>query len=225
MAKSQYPTIKSGDIFGRWTIIQIGVGRSSSRGLIHLCRCTCGTEKPVQQQLLRNGNSKSCGCYQREFATAQKQTHVLHKSPENGIWRNIKARCLNPRKDAFPYYGGRGITMCTRWQESFLAFYEDMGPRPSPQHTIERIDNNWGYFPANCEWRTRIDQAKNTRQNWLFLYQEKTFTVGQLAHHLSLNENTVRGRLRRDKPFYVVFAVGEGEVVLLHPPLKQISTE
>lgn len=106
--------------------------------------------------------------------------HGLSKTRENKIWRGIKARCYNPNRPEYPLYGGRGITMCDDWKNDFTAFYRDMGLRPSPDHSIERIDTNGNYEPNNCRWATRVEQQNNMRKNVHVEYKGEVLTLGQL---------------------------------------------
>lgn len=144
-----------GEKFGFLTII----GSSDKRAGGHvywLCRCECGNEKEIHGLHLRRGKVTSCGCKVGTF-------HGLSKTPEYRIWANMKRRCHNPKYRQFHYYGGRGIAVCDEWRASFLAFLSDMGHRPSPELTIERIDNELGYSKGNCKWATQAEQNLNKR--------------------------------------------------------------
>ena len=130
------------------------------------CRCQCGKIAVVCSQHLREGRSKSCGC-QRPGGL---KTHGRSKTAEHQIWSQMKARCLNQRSANWPSYGGRGITICDEWRNSFEQFMSDMGPRPSKRHSVDRIDNGRGYSPDNCRWATLTQQARNTRSNRMIEY-------------------------------------------------------
>lgn len=109
----------------------------------------------------------------------------------------MKTRCSNPAFNAYAYYGGRGIAVCPRWADSFEAFLEDMGPRPTPLHTIERDDTNGNYEKSNCRWATRREQANNKRNNHRVEIDGTVRTVAQWAEVAGLTESGFRGRLRR----------------------------
>ena len=124
--------------------------------------------------------------------------HGLHDTPEFRVWANIKQRCLNPNNPGYKDYGGRGITICDKWIDSFEAFYQDVGPKPSPNHSIERNDVNGHYEPGNCRWATMDEQANNKRTNVYHSYQGELLTEAQLARKVGLSQNTLRGRISRD---------------------------
>jgi hypothetical protein len=117
----------------------------------------------------------------REFTAKRSTTHGLGKPPEYRSWSQMRNRCQNPNSRKYLYYGARGIKVCDRWQ-SFAAFYEDMGPRPSPKHSIDRFpDNDGNYEPGNCRWATYAEQNLNYRRNRRLTYKGETKTVKEWA--------------------------------------------
>jgi len=143
-------------IFGRITVIKV-VGKSSSGNLIWECKCDCGKITNVRASSLKSGDTRSCGCLQRESATK----HSMYGTRTYITWYSIKGRCNNPRIDSYPYYGLRGITYTPKW-ETFEGFYEDMGKRPEGK-TIDRIDPDGNYTKDNCRWATAKEQRANQR--------------------------------------------------------------
>jgi len=125
--------------------------------------------------------------------------HGLRWTPEHRIWCKIKERCSNPKAINYPRYGGRGITVCERWKDSFLNFYQDVGPRPSPKHSIERRDNLKGYSPDNCFWATTLEQANNKRSNTIVVFHGRAQSVASWCRELGLNYHRVRQRIYRNK--------------------------
>lgn len=113
------------------------------------------------------------------------------------IWAGIKQRCLNPKNPSYPRYGGKGITVCPQWANSFEAFFADMGPRPSPQHTIDRRDNARGYEPDNCRWATAIEQQNNTTRNRIVDIEGEAMTLTEADRRgkLAASYQTVATRL------------------------------
>ena len=156
----------TGQVFGRLTVIS-DTGKKSGGHMIWLCRCDCGQLTEVRDSDLKTSRTKSCGCLRKETMAAEFFIHG--DSYRRGgmsrlyrIWGDMKQRCLNPKQQNYKYYGGKGIKVCPEWQNSYLAFkawalangYRD-------DLTIDRIDNDGGYYPENCRWLMLSENVRN----------------------------------------------------------------
>ena len=126
--------------------------------MIWECTCDCGGIINIRVDALKSGNTSSCGCVVNPGNTQ----HGYYGSPTHRSWTSMKNRCTNANYHEFHYYGGRGITVCDRWLESFENFLEDMGERPEGR-TLDRIDGDLGYFKENCRWATLQEQSQNRK--------------------------------------------------------------
>lgn len=117
--------------------------------------------------------------------------------PEYRAWKRMKARCCNPNTDKFAHYGGRGIRVCDEWLKSFEAFYAHIGAKPTPDHSIDRIDNDGHYEPGNVRWATREDNANNRPQAMKITFLGQTMGLNQWARHLDMHASTLCLRMKR----------------------------
>lgn len=186
----------TGKTFGRLTV-QSRKNVESGRRVTWNCLCECGNIHSATGCDLTNGDVKSCGCLSRELLVARNTKHGLSKLPEYGIWQAMKNRCTNPSVDKYKNYGGRGIAVCERWLNSFSAFYEDMGKRPSAAYSIERIDYDGNYEPDNCKWATALEQANNRCTNHRGHYRGEEVTIAELARRTGISPMTLYGRIVR----------------------------
>lgn len=181
----------SSRVFGRLTVLERLPRTTQTRWR---CRCSCGTEKVVITPHLTSGRVQSCGCWARELSRQRQTKHGMRRTSEYKIYCDIVRRCRNSRSKSWKNYGGRGITV--QWN-SFDEFYAALGPRPSPQHTIDRYpDNDGPYSTINTRWATRHEQMNNIRKNQWLTFNGLTLTHSQWDRHLGFSRSVVSTRLR-----------------------------
>jgi hypothetical protein len=181
-----------GSKVGRYLLIKL-VDRLASRVTIWECLCECGETVTITSDAIRKSRGYAC---QRSH-TLKVSGVTASKTREYWIWRGIRRRCNNPSSRPYPYYGGRGIKVCDRWEESFANFLADMGPRPSPDHSIDRIDNDGDYCPENCKWSTKKEQARNTRRATIIEFDGRKMSLPQWCELLGVPAYIVRVRINQ----------------------------
>lgn len=177
-----------------------------------LFQCDCGKVTETKIDKVKGCRTTSCGCYKKEIDKQRRWPrrvgpfkrdpskiygkHFMSKSPEYKSWDKMIGRTCNLNSDSYNYYGGRGITVCDRWRHSFENFYRDMGPKPSPEYSIERIDVNGNYEPGNCRWVTSKEQARNKRSTIIVTYKGITKPLIDWSEDLKLDYKVLYNRLR-----------------------------
>ena len=151
----------------------------------------------VFENSLKTGNTKSCGCLNRD-----RQRETLLDFPKKAHWKEYRAwqamkeRCQCPNHIGYKNYGGRGITVCKEWEESFDQFYRDMGPCP-PKYSLDRVNTNGNYEPSNCRWASRQTQANNTRRNTFLTIDGAVKTLREWSRELGICGKTIKSRVQR----------------------------
>ncbi len=191
----------TGQTFGRLTVVKEAPAGKHSNTRWE-CRCICDEIRIVSSNNLRSGTSTSCGCLSRELTIQRSTKHGGSggKHPLYKTWDGIKQRCLNKADHNYPGYGGRGIIICSQWVADFTVFVEDMGPRPSLSHSVERINNDGPYSPDNCKWATRLEQCNNRRDNLHITHNGRTQTLSQWAREYGVQGQTIIYRIRNGWP-------------------------
>lgn len=187
----------TGERFGKLTAIEL-VGKTKYGVALWRCKCDCGNEIVVQAGNLKNGHTKSCGCYRVEFCKQNFTKHGLEHTRLYGIWCDMKARCYDTAHKSHQRYGGRGITVCDEWKDDVQAFYSwAVANGYCDGLTIDRVDNEGDYCPENCRWATVKDQANNRRTNINITYKGETKNMKQWAIDVGIPYSVVWQRMQK----------------------------
>lgn len=183
----------TGETFGCLTVVSrspVNVNRKPA----WVCLCACGQKHVVRGSDLHQGKTTNCGC--TRYRNVTKHGASSTRTPEYRTWMSMKQRCNNPHATSYQRYGGRGIRVCERWQNSFSAFLEDMGARPSLSHTLDRKDNDGDYSPNNCYWASKKHQSRNRANNRLITHNGETHCLTEWAEVLGIDVSLIRGRIK-----------------------------
>lgn len=194
---------RQGHRYGLLTVLQLE--GSSKHGAKWLCLCDCGTTRVVRSDALVSGKTQSCGCRKRDLVRQRSVRHGHTDSPEYQCWKNLVQRCTNPCNPKYRIYGARGIRVDPRWISSFEAFFNDVGPRPSPRHSLDRRNNDGHYEPGNCYWATSAQQCRNRRISRLVTINGAVMTLSEAARAAGLTRETVASRIRYGWPEHLLF--------------------
>ena len=188
----------TGKVYGRLLVISQAELTKDKKGQ-WLCRCSCGKERVIRASNLKRKirPTQSCGCLLKE--TYIYDPNANSNLPEYGIWKGMRTRCSDPTIKQWMDYGGRGIKVCPQWESNFSQFLSDVGRRPDPKMSLDRLDNNGNYEPGNVAWRTKKQQQNNMRSNARLTYKGETMTMTQWCERLGLNRTYVSHRLKRGK--------------------------
>lgn len=187
----------TGRRFGRLTVVS-RAENTKSGAVRWLCKCECGNTTVSMGQNLKKGKAQSCGCLAKEISSINNRTHGLRGTRLYKIWQGMKQRCHCPSSVHYERYGSRGITVCDEWRNDFKSFYDwAMANGYSDDLSIDRIDNDKGYFPENCRWASNKDQQSNLRSNRLLTLNGETHTLSEWASIKGVSKATICSRLKR----------------------------
>ena|ERR1700694_778370 len=183
----------SGRRIGRLVVLRRDISCVGAKNASFICRCDCGNETSVSAPNLKKYHTRSCGCLSLEERNSQ---FAYTDLPEYTIWAGIWQRCTDQNCPTYERYGGRGISVCERWQH-FESFLGDMGLRPSDNHSIERIENSGNYEKLNCCWATASEQSRNRRSNRILEFKGRQMTLIEATEMANLPYHSVKSRLKR----------------------------
>lgn len=189
----------TGEKYNMLTAVRTSYKKNPKSSYYWWFKCDCGNEKEILKSYVIKGTVKSCGCLaKRKSAQRAKKTFTTHsqtKTETYVVWQNMKSRCSNPKSISYENYGSRGISVCDRWQE-FENFIEDMGLRP-PNRSLDRIDNDKGYFKENCRWVTVQQQSNNKRNNFLIEWCGKKLNCREWEKETGITASVIRERIKK----------------------------
>lgn len=190
----------TGQKFGTFTVLEL-VGKTKRCKSLWKCRCDCGREFIIRSDLIKICRVKyhNCDPKKSEIGVGAKHGHAYKITPEYRAWICIKTRCYNFKSKFYKHYGARGIKMSEEWVNSFEKFLEDMGPKPTKKHSIDRIDNNGNYCKENCRWSNWLTQANNRRNNLFFEIDGTKLTLAEIARKYNLDYGKTYQKLRRGR--------------------------
>lgn len=185
----------TGQRFGR--LLVISLNHIDNGKAYWNCKCDCGNQISVLRSSLTSGNTQSCGCYKKDLDKTRSIKHKMTKTRIFNIWVGMKQRCYNPKSSSYKNYGIRGIKICDEWLQDFMNFYNwsiENGYRENL--TIDRIDINGNYEPANCRWITQAEQTRNTRSNVKITINGQTKLLSDWARESGIDRRTISRRIR-----------------------------
>ena len=185
--------------FGRLIVIK-RVDNNKFKQVQWLCKCDCGNEKIITANALRSGNTKSCGCLKKEqdYINIAQKTHNMSNTRLYNIWRGMKNRCNSSTGKRHKFYHDKGIKVCEEWKNSFQIFYDwAINNGYNDNLSIDRIDNDKGYYPNNCRWTNSIQQNNNQSNNIRLLYKGKEYSIKELAEQNNIKRATLYERIKR----------------------------
>lgn len=197
----------TGRVFGRLRVVSFANSAGSRARWNCVCEPQhggCGATCVAVGTMLKDGTTRSCGCLRREVAATNHTVHGCagrkNTTPEHKAWRGMIQRCEQPSLESFPLYGGRGIRVCDEWRHDFAAFLAHIGPRPSPKHSLDRINANGHYEPGNVRWATVVEQARNKRTTQRITAFGETLTSGEWAERTGISAQKITERIRKGLP-------------------------
>ena len=188
--------------FGR--LVALEIDKTKTRRIYWLCKCDCRNIVSVSSIKLTSGETKSCGCLRKEKLSITRKKHGLTKQSLHNAWINMKTRCDNPNYNEFERYGGRGITYCEEWKsfENFMSWalqngYQDIKKSNGRNVlSLDRINNNGNYEPANCRWVTALQQGRNKCNNKIYQYKGNKYCISALQEISAVSIDTIRRRIK-----------------------------